>query len=240
VTALAPARADERVVVLAAAPMPPANDCAPLGRDDLVARFAPLAKSIAWRRHRRCPAADYGDFEGAAMLGLLHAAKRWDGLRPFANYAQVCIAGAIMDWQRTTWQVGTSGSIKWQRAKARAAGAEPPQQPSTCDLDDIARTLQLAARRLQSALRFEEGGFADAETRLTIESLLTRAPLSEQERHVIRQRLAGRRHGDIGADLGVSEARSRQIERSAVAALAAIAHEGQQDPGGAVRPTTGS
>src|SRR5687767_787420 len=73
-------------------------------RDELVARFLPLARTIA-ARYRR-PSESPEDLMQVASLGLLKAINRFDPARgvPFASYAAPTIDGELKRYLRdTTW-----------------------------------------------------------------------------------------------------------------------------------------
>lgn len=69
-------------------------------RDQLIASHIEVARRIALKIARRCPAwISRDDLIGAAMLGLIEAAERYDGSRgdPFLAFAELRIRGAIQD-----------------------------------------------------------------------------------------------------------------------------------------------
>jgi RNA polymerase sigma factor for flagellar operon FliA len=69
-------------------------------RDRLIADHAVVAKRIALRVARRCPAwIAREDLVAAGMLGLTEAAERYDGTRqePFVSFAEQRIRGAVLD-----------------------------------------------------------------------------------------------------------------------------------------------
>lgn len=73
---------------------------APQTRDRLIADHTIVAKRIALRLARRCPAwIAREDLIAAGMLGLTEAAQRYDGSReePFVSFAEHRIRGAVLD-----------------------------------------------------------------------------------------------------------------------------------------------
>ena len=69
-------------------------------RDALIASHLEVARRIASRIARRCPAfIAREDLHAAAMLGLTEAAERYDSSReePFLGFAEKRIRGAILD-----------------------------------------------------------------------------------------------------------------------------------------------
>ena len=72
----------------------------PQTRDRLIADHADVARRIALKLARRCPAwIAREDLIAAGMLGLTEAAERYDGTReePFVSFAEHRIRGAILD-----------------------------------------------------------------------------------------------------------------------------------------------
>lgn len=73
-----------------------------MNRDRLAEDYLPLARRLAWDHISRYPAGDADDVLSDANLGLLQAARRFDGSQgiPFHLYARRRIAGAIADGRR--------------------------------------------------------------------------------------------------------------------------------------------
>ena len=72
----------------------------PLDRNTLIANHVEVARRIALRIGRRCPAwVGREDLVAAGMLGLAEAAARFDGSReePFIAFAERRIRGAVLD-----------------------------------------------------------------------------------------------------------------------------------------------
>jgi RNA polymerase sigma factor FliA len=73
---------------------------APQNRNRLIADHTDVARRIAMRLARRCPAwIAREDLIAAGMLGLTEAADRYDGTReePFVSFAEHRIRGAVLD-----------------------------------------------------------------------------------------------------------------------------------------------
>jgi RNA polymerase sigma factor for flagellar operon FliA len=71
-----------------------------LRRDQLIAEHADIARRIALKMARRCPAwVAREDLVAAGMLGLTEAALRYDATRaePFLPFAEQRIRGAVLD-----------------------------------------------------------------------------------------------------------------------------------------------
>ena len=69
-------------------------------RDQLISDHADIARRIALKMARRCPAwIAREDLVGAGMLGLTEAARRYDQTRaePFLPFAEQRIRGAVLD-----------------------------------------------------------------------------------------------------------------------------------------------
>jgi hypothetical protein len=123
---------------------------------------------------------------------------------------------------------GYEGQHAVPGAQGPGRGAEPPR-PEITNLPGLVRKAEKHGQPIPEALRFHDRGYADTETRLTLEALISRAGLSEQERFVITRRMAGRRHKDIAGELGFTESRSCQIEAAAIKAMTAVADDDGPD-----------
>jgi len=76
-----------------------------VGQDDLVIRYAPLVKRIAYHLAGRMPpSVQVDDLMQAGMIGLLEAAKNYDAGQgaSFETYASIRIRGAMLDEIRKT------------------------------------------------------------------------------------------------------------------------------------------
>jgi RNA polymerase sigma factor FliA len=72
--------------------------------DREVTQFLPLVRTVASRMAARLPrGVDLDDLVGAGVLGLLSAARQYDGDKgvPFQRYAEIRIRGAILDELRS-------------------------------------------------------------------------------------------------------------------------------------------
>ncbi len=76
-----------------------------VGQDDLVTRYAPLVKRIAYHLAGRMPpSVQVDDLMQAGMIGLLEAARNYDAKQgaSFETYASIRIRGAMLDEIRKT------------------------------------------------------------------------------------------------------------------------------------------
>lgn len=74
-------------------------------REELLAECFPIAKAIARQIHARLPrGVDLDDLVGAAVMGLMDAADRWDPSRgvAFKAFAKHRMQGAVLDSLRAT------------------------------------------------------------------------------------------------------------------------------------------
>jgi len=197
----------------------PSETAAPDDWRTLVLQYLPLARKVARRCHRAAPGVDFDDFEGAAFEGLVQAAQRWrpelsrDG--KFGRWAAPRILGAIRDWQRSS--IVVTGT-RWQRDLDRAAGLEP-MAIIPVSYEAIVDDAAAQGRPLPDELRIEHAGYAETERRLALAALVEHVPLTSQERHVIRARLAGRTQDAIGEEVGLTGSRICMLEGVAVRAL---------------------
>ena len=73
-------------------------------RDALVAEHVDLVHRVARRMKRRVGhRADYDDLVGDGMVGLLHAARSWEGRGPFHAWAHRVVHRAMIDGVRRDW-----------------------------------------------------------------------------------------------------------------------------------------
>jgi len=66
--------------------------------------FADRIASIQFKKTPRCVQLD--EIKSAAYMGLVDAASKYDGLKPFKNYAQFRIFGEIKDYLRSLYWFG--------------------------------------------------------------------------------------------------------------------------------------
>ena len=182
---------------------------------DLLA-YAPLVRrvvqSMIERHHLH---RDQEDYHQAGWLGLIDAARRYDPSRgaQFETYAGIRIRGAVIDEsRRQLW-----GPRPWRLERDRQERGDPvlrgrQWRPRLVSLED---------RDVDEPATEWAGPDEAAEWAEAREALAQALPeLPHQERLVMECQLAGETLAQIGARLGVSEARSCQIARHARSRLA--------------------
>jgi RNA polymerase sigma factor (sigma-70 family) len=178
-----------------------------LAVEQLVLEHMPRARRVArglWRN--RLDSSQ--DAEQAAYIGLLHAARLWDPSRSvdFWPYARQRIIGAVMDEKRLDGDrvvhIGRDAQVQ-----ARKRG-EDYIRPGVGDMEYA----ELVTAHPGNAA-------AVVEARMTLGVLLAAAPLNDNQRKVVAERLAERTCLDIGQEMGVSEARIVQIGQEALRIL---------------------
>jgi RNA polymerase sigma factor (sigma-70 family) len=155
-----------------------------------------FARTIARQYARRCPRlAD--DFEGAAMIGLWDAARKFDpgrGCR-FTTYAGNRIAGAVLDFARGECPVGS------RRAAGKAFRRRTVGLVTDRHADDPAWEPAYEPRPY--------GEDADAVWELT-------RGLTRREREVVAAVYGGRSGAEVARGLGLHPSRVTQILAAAV------------------------
>jgi RNA polymerase sigma-B factor len=216
-------------------------------REELVARYLPLAHRLA-RRYQRTQE-PLEDLVQVASLGLLKAIDRFDTEREvFSSYAVPTILGELKrHFRDRTWSVHvprglqelalrvdravTELSLGRRRAPtvgeiAAAVGASEEQVLDALEAAGAYRAGSLDAPRsseeggesVADALGSEEGGFERAEERATLEPLLAR--VSPRARLVLTLRFgAGLTQAEIGERIGVSQMQVSRLIRQALARL---------------------
>ena len=222
-------------------------------RDELVARFLPLAKRLAQRYQRGAEPLD--DLIQVASLGLLKAIERFDPDRgvAFSTFAVPTIAGELKRYFRDK---------SWALRVPRALQELTHRVDHTANrlVDELARTPTVAevagalgitpeqvleAREAATAYRAEsldrpcgedqdaapvvdtlgadEPGYLQAEQSATLEAMMS--ILSDREREVLRLRFAeDLTQSEIGHRIGVSQMHVSRLLRRAVTRL----HEAEQ------------
>lgn len=164
-----------------------------------------LAVAIAKRIAKRVPPRVLlEDLISAGYLGLVECAPRFDGRRAFKSFAGFRIQGAILDWMR--------GEDLLTRQERQVIGSaierkEVPIDPQAHAVPDSRQHV----RQLDAAI----------DTRRLLAKLRTLCP---RRAFVLEQYdLEGRKLKQIGADLGVGEARAGQLRSDAIVKLRAAA-----------------
>lgn len=86
-------------------------------RNELVLRYIPLARKLAWKKHKTTPKnLQYEEIESAAYLGLVEAANKFDASKTvaFGFFAAFRINGAILDYLRELKWSGRNSDVEVQ------------------------------------------------------------------------------------------------------------------------------
>jgi DNA-directed RNA polymerase specialized sigma subunit len=70
-------------------------------RNNLIIKNMSLADKISCNQFRRIPCVQLDEIKAAAYMGLVDAAIKWDGEKPFDVYAPFRIYGGIKDYLRS-------------------------------------------------------------------------------------------------------------------------------------------
>jgi len=221
-------------------------------RAELVARFLPLAKRLAWRYHDRD---EYDDLVQVASFALMKAIDRFDPDRgvTFATYAVPTIIGALKHHFRDhTWTVRVprelhdrSLQIQSVSKQLTARTGHSPTPAEVAEAMECSVELVLEALQVASALRpdrldepgddeegdgggptiaSEDAGYAVAEASATLAPLLAR--LTPTERRVLSLRFEhDLTQTEIGARLRVSQMHVSRTLRRTIAYLQELAAE---------------
>jgi RNA polymerase sigma-B factor len=222
----------------------------PRAREQLVARFLPLARHLA-RRYRG--QADQQDLEQVASLALLKAIDRFDPDRglAFSTFAVPTILGELKRYFRDlSWSVHVPRSVKDLTgrldADTRALSAELGRSPTPAELAERAGTKveciveAMAANTAHYADSLdrpvsEDGGtvvdllggeldpgYEHAEDATLVASLL--ATLPEREQIILRLRFEQElTQAEIGERIGISQMHVSRLIRRSIARLQATA-----------------
>lgn len=145
--------------------------------------------AVRWKRYRHVDMDLGDDLIGAGMIGLVQAARSYDGRGAFSSWAYLRIHGAMQDFLRCEY--GRDGRPK---VAAMAVGDEA-----------ILGLMAGAAPEDDHALR------------LTLRDEIARLPT--RQRFVILARQDGGLLREIGEALGVTESRAHQLDALARATL---------------------
>ena len=221
-------------------------------REELVARFLPLAKRLALRyKHRD----EYDDLVQVASVALIKAIDRYDpGRGPaFSAYAVPTIVGALKRYFRDFgWTVHVprelhDHSLKVQRTSEQMTarlGRSPTlaeiADALECSVERVLEALQTESARRPDSLdaptdpdddyrerptaACEETGYATVEAAVTLAPLL--AGLTPFERRVLRLRFQhDLTQTQIGSLTGVSQMHVSRLLRKTIAYLRDLAEE---------------
>jgi RNA polymerase sigma-B factor len=225
----------------------------PVDRELLVARFLPLARSIATRYVRRTESFD--DVFQVACLGLVNAIDRYDvdRGRAFSSFAVPTIAGEIKRYYRDrTWSVHVPRdlqdlTLRIERARNElehelARSPTVPEIANRLQLDDEDVVAALQARHALRAASLDAPAKSDDESATTAGDLIgitengfARAEdradlrtlirvLTPRERLVIYLRFGGdMTQREIGDHIGISQMQISRILRQALDRLREVA-----------------
>jgi len=224
----------------------------PSVREELVAGYLPLARSIA--RRYQTPRVALEDLVQVAALGLMKAIDRYEPSRgsAFTSYAVPTMVGEVQRYFRDqTWSVRPPRDLQERALRLRKAGAgigaELGRAPTPAELaratdlsvEQVVEALEAAEARdgtsldrprtqgepgdtVADAIGHLDQGFDRVDAAITADLLM--AELTERERKVVRLRF----HEDltqleIGEIVGCSQMHVSRILRGAMAKLSAAA-----------------
>jgi RNA polymerase sigma-B factor len=225
-------------------------------REELAARYMPLARSMAWRYRRSFEALD--DLLQVASVGLIKAIDRYDPSRgvAFGSYAVPTIAGELKRYFRDySWAVRPPRELQELTQHVDRVQSELTRQlgrtPTTAELceaagideekllDAIQADSAHAAVSLQASsgadgaieekLGSDDGGIASAETNADLDALLL--CLTPRQRLVLRLRFnEDMTQAEIAALIGVGQMQISRIIRQALQRLRDAAERQPQPP----------
>ncbi|HUR85887.1 MAG TPA: SigB/SigF/SigG family RNA polymerase sigma factor [Solirubrobacteraceae bacterium] len=229
----------------------------PRARDELVARFLPLARSLARRyEHSGEP---FEDLMQVASIALVKAVDRYDPQRGFAfsSFAVPTIVGELKrHFRDRTWTVRPPRAVQELALRVEGAAARLWQQldraPTVpelaetlgCSDEEVMEAMQARGARGALSLQAPAGGRDDdfelgdtfgisetgyelAEMRAELDSLLT--GITPRARTVLRLRFEhDLTQAEIGLRLGVSQMQVSRIIRQALEQLRVVADEREE------------
>ena len=222
----------------------------PAARDEIVARFLPLAKRLA---RRYAENAEYDDLVQVASFALIKAIDRYDPKRgiSFSTYAVPTIVGELKRYFRDyTWTVRVPRPLHDQALRVyrvsdrltgtlgRSPSAGEIAEALNTSVESVLEALQTVSAKRPDRLdapsdyedgesegpiaAFEEEGFAVAEASATMAPLLSR--LTPREQQILQLRFEhDLTQSEIGALLGISQMHVSRILRRTIAQLQALA-----------------
>ena len=119
-------------------------------RNDLIVSHMSFADRLASVQFKKTPACvQWDELRSAAYMGLVDAAAKYDGSKPFNVYASFRIFGEIKDYLRTLYWGGRGQDVKvssWDDTYDNAAEPEPENFDEF--FDGIAKNLSPLAKRI--------------------------------------------------------------------------------------------
>jgi RNA polymerase sigma-B factor len=187
----------------------------PAAREELVARFLPLARKLATRYHSS--AGPIEDLVQVASIGLLEAIDRFDPSRgiPFPAFAVPTIIGELKHYYRTTgWSAHVpSGAQELALRVDRAAQEITAHSGHRARLVEVAESLNLTANDVRTGV-----DTATARYSLSLDTPVSGA--DRDEAHPLAESIGGEdaRYEIIESALSVSAALTRlpELERQAL------------------------
>lgn len=225
-----------------------------VARDELVARFLPLATRLAHRYHRGAEPVD--DLVQVASMGLLNAIERFDPGRgiAFSTFAVPTIAGELKRYFRDKgWALRVPRNLQELAQRVnRTTDRLVDELGRTPTVADVAGALEitpeqvLEAREAATALRAEsldrphredqdstslvdtlgthEPGYLQAEQAATLDAMMS--VLSERERDILRLRFTeDLTQTEIAHRLGLSQMHVSRLLRQAITRLRETAQQ---------------
>lgn len=140
--------------------------------EQLIVDYIRFAKSIAARRKRIIPpCVTLDELQSAAYLGLVDAAKRYDGQQAFATFARPRIEGSITDYLR---------ELRWGSRRSPVQAKELTETgKETNGFDDLFEVVGKPANsRVRNILKwhFVEG---ESQTEIALKLGVTRACVNQ-------------------------------------------------------------
>ncbi len=221
-------------------------------RDELVARFMPLARSLA--RRYESSGEPMEDLVQVASLALVKAIDRFDASRghAFSSFAVPTIVGELKRWFRDkTWAVRPPRelqelimridrvSVKLSQELDRAPTVAELAHAAGSDEEHVLEALQARSGRgtlsiqapqggeaeastLEDSIGCDDDGFDSAESRTMLEDLCSGLPARSRE--VLRMRFEeDMTQSEIGERLGVSQMQVSRIIRQTISHLRNVA-----------------
>ena len=119
-------------------------------RNELIVSNMSLAERLASAQFKKTPSCvQWDELKSAAYMGLVDAATKYDGNKPFNIYASFRIFGEIKDYLRTLYWGGRNQDIKmssWDNAYDSAAESDPESFDEF--FEDIVKNLSAIGKKV--------------------------------------------------------------------------------------------